>query len=175
MNSFSENSETYLSCEFKDNLTILREINFFSQLPMETLKILAYLFKREMFKKDDYLFRQHEDAGHAMYIICGQAELTRKKDEQEEKIREYNEGDFLGGLNLLGNIQHLYSLKAQTDLTCLIMTREKFTQAMDQFPDLKPKVIQALIDRIRIWENTFLKDRDENCTLCRNKLGVSMI
>jgi len=175
MNSFSENNDECIACEFQDNLAVLREISFFARLPMETLKILAYLFTREVFKKGDYLFHQHEDAGYAIYMISGTAELVRSDADQEKHIREYGENSFLGGMNLLGDVQHLYSLRATSNLTCLVLTREKFTTAMEQFPELKPKVIQALIERIRGWEEGFLADQADKCEGCRKKLGVSLI
>jgi len=175
MNSFSENNDNCIACEFQDNLAVLREINFFARLPLEALKIFAYLLTREVFKPGDYLFHQHEDAGHGLYIISGTAELVRAEGDQEKIIREYGENTFLGGLNLLGNIQQLYSLRATSELTCLVLTREKFTTALDQFPELKPKVLQALIQRIREWEEGFLAEHADKCEGCRKKLGVSLI
>jgi len=175
MNLFSENNDECVACEFQDNLAVLREIPFFAKLPMETLKVFAYLFTRETFKKGDYLFHQHEDAGQAVYILSGTSELVRLEAEQEVTIREYGENVFLGGLNLLGKLQHLYSLKATSALVCLIISREKFTVAMEQFPELKSKVIQATIERIRDWEEGFLTDHADQCKACREKLGVSLI
>ena len=175
MNSFSENNNECIACEFQDNLAVLREINFFAKLPMETLKVFAYLCTRETFKPGDYLFHQHEDAGHAVYIISGTSELVRIEGDQEKTIRDYGENVFLGGMNLLGKLQHLYSLKATSNLACLILTREKFTTAMEQFPELKAKVIQALIERIREWEERFLAEHADHCKDCRGKLGVSLI
>jgi len=65
MNSSMEKDETCLTCEFDKNLSILREIYFFSELPLDTLKVLAYLCSRENFKSGDYLFHQKDDdAGH---------------------------------------------------------------------------------------------------------------
>ena len=49
MNSSMEKNEQGSSCEFKENLSILREIEFFSELSLETLKVLAYLCKREVY------------------------------------------------------------------------------------------------------------------------------
>ena len=175
MNSFTESSDECIACEFQDNLALLRETYLFSKLPMETLKIFAYLFARETFKKGDYLFHQHEDAGHAVYIVSGTAELVRKEGGEERLVREYGENVFLGGMNLLGKLQHLYSLKATSDLVCLILNREQFTVSMAQFPEHLPKVIQALIDRIKEWEEGFLAEHTDFCRECGKSLGVSLL
>ena len=45
------------SSEFQENLEILRQTYFFSGLPLETLKIFAYLCTREKFRQGEHIFR----------------------------------------------------------------------------------------------------------------------
>ena len=56
MNSSAADNKTGGSCEFQENLEILRQIDFFAGLPIETLKIFAYLCSREKYQAGDYLF-----------------------------------------------------------------------------------------------------------------------
>ena len=56
MTSSSEKNDSYQSSEFQENLEILREIFFFSSIPLEKLKVFAYICKRETFKPDEYIF-----------------------------------------------------------------------------------------------------------------------
>jgi CRP-like cAMP-binding protein len=128
-----------------------------------------------MFQKGDYLFHQNEDDGLAIYIISGKATLVHKDKDGEHVIREYGEGEFLGGLSLVGNLHRLFSLKSLTGLTCLILTREKFTKALEQFPDLLPKVLKVVVKNIRTWEERFLADHTENREACKHNIGVSLI
>ena len=174
MNLSAENNESCKSCEFDESLKILREIPFFSGLPLETLKVLAYLCTTETFKQGDYLFNQGEDDGQAFYIIRGKAELFHTSKTKKEGIRECAEGSFIGGLTLMGSMRRLFSLKAITEVTCLILTRDKFSRTMDQFPDLMPKVIAAQIAAIRAWEERFLMDLDKNCPACKTKIGITL-
>ena len=97
---------------FNNNLNILREIYFFSALPIDTLKVFAYLCTRENFKPGDYLFTQDDDDGQAFYLISGEAALIRTENGSETVIRNYTAGDFSGALTLLGNTPRLFSLKA---------------------------------------------------------------
>jgi CRP/FNR family cyclic AMP-dependent transcriptional regulator len=174
MNLSAENNDSGNSCEFDESLKILREIPFFSGLPLEALKVLAYLCATETFKQGDYLFNQDDDDGQAFYIIRGKTELMRTGETEEEGIRECTEGSFIGGLTLMGSLRRLFSLKAITDVTCLILTRDKFSRTMDQFPDLMPKVIAAQIASIRSWEERFLMDLDKNCPACKTKIGITL-
>jgi CRP/FNR family cyclic AMP-dependent transcriptional regulator len=175
MNSSMEKRRAADTSEFQENLKILRQMDFFSALSLQALKVFAYLFNREMFKPGDYLFHQDDNDGIAFYILSGTAEVVRKDDSGEFSLGKYGEGEFLGGLVLLGDMRRLFSLKAVTDMSCLVMTREKFIKAIEQFPELIPKVLETMVDRIRSWEERLLIDQEALCDSCRKKVGVSLV
>ncbi len=175
MNSSVEKSEPCQVCEFQENLNILRDIYFFSVLPLEVLKVFAYLCTREKFKTGDYLFTQDDDDGQAFFFISGQAELIRTDNGVDETIRTYDTGDFSGALSLLSNIRRLFSLKATSPVICLILNREKFIHTMDQHPQYMGSVFQAIIEKIHDWEEMFILERSTGCNACRRKIGVSLI
>ncbi len=173
--SSSEKNNVTPSCEFQDNLEILRQTYFFSGLPLETLKIFAYLCTREVFREGEYLFRQDEDDGRAFYIIDGRARLERDDNGNKIEIRDFQTGEFLGGLTLLGETRRLFSLKSVTDTTCLVLNRGKFLKTMEQFPNLLARICNAVAKSIDTWEDRFLADRGDQCGDCLDKLGVTLI
>jgi len=175
MTSPSEKNDAFKSSEFQENLEILRQILFFSGIPLERLKVIAYICNRETFKQGEYIFRQDEDDGQAFYILSGKTCLIYKGEEGEEDIRDYEEGEFLGGISLLGEMRRHFSLKACGDVTCLILSRDKFTSTVQQFPELMPRIIKSMVERINDWEGRFIGSREESCKLCRHKLGVSLL
>jgi CRP-like cAMP-binding protein len=174
MNSLGENN-SLSSCEIDANLNFLRQTYFFSGLPLEALKVFAYLCSREGFKKGDYLFQQGEDDGQAFYLIAGQAVLERKNNGHVQTIRQVNAGTFIGGISLLGSVRRLFSLKAELDSTCLILTREKFSKTLEQFQEMTPKIFKALVQAIGTWEEGFLSGRADSCGECLSDLGVSLL
>jgi CRP-like cAMP-binding protein len=163
------------SSEFQENLEILRQTYFFSSLPLETLKIFAYLCTREKFKQGEYIFRQDEDDGQAFYFIEGQTRLERTDNGKTTEIRDCKTGEFLGGLTLLGETRRLFSLKSVTDTTCLVLNRGKFLKTMEQFPNMLIRICNAVAQSIDTWEDRFLADRGVECGECRNRLGVTLI
>jgi CRP-like cAMP-binding protein len=173
--SSSEKNNLTPSCEFQDNLEILRQTYFFSGLPLETLKIFAYLCTREIFRQGEHIFRQDEDDGRAFYIIDGRARLERDDDGKKIEIRDYQTGEFLGGLTLLGETRRLFSLKSVTDTTCLVLNRGKFLKTMEQFPNLLARICNAVAKSIDTWEDRFLADRGDQCGDCMGRLGVTLI
>jgi CRP-like cAMP-binding protein len=173
--SLLEKSNTTPSSEFQENLELLRQIYFFSGLPLETLKVFAYLCTREKFKQDEYIFNQDEDDGQAFYIINGQARLERRINGDTNQVREYKAGEFIGGLTLLGETKRLFALKSVTETTCLVLSREKFSKTMEQFPNLLAKICNAVAMSIDLWEERFLADYSDECGKCLAKLGVTLI
>jgi len=173
--SLSEKNKANPSSEFQANLEILRQTYFFSGLPLETLKIFAYLCTREKFREKEYIFRQDEDDGQAFYIIDGKAVLERRNNGETADVRDCEAGDFLGGLTLLGETGRLFSLKSVTDTTCLVLSREKFSKTMEQFPGLMMKICKAVAQHIDTWEKRFLTEQGDQCGECMRRLGVTLI
>ena len=175
MNSNSENNNVMASCEFQENLSFLRQIDFFSTLPLEVNKILAYLCSREKYKQGDYLFQEKDNDEQAYYIINGTTRLFYDEAGKEKMIRDYESGAFFGRLSLLANMPRLFSMKALSEVTCLTLNREKFTKALSQFPDQMPKIIKAVAETIQGWEKRFVKHGAENCEACMHNIGVSLV
>ena len=178
MNSTAERDEGKRPCGFQENLGLLRQIDFFSVLPIDTQKVVAYLCARERYKAGEYLFHQGDDDGRAFYILSGAVAIDREgagTDGRAVVIREYREGDFIGGLSLMGSMRRIFSARAKDDLACMVLTRERFTRAIEQFPELMPKVMRIAVERIRAWEEQFIFDCAVRCDHYKEKVGVSLI
>ena len=76
---------------------------------------------------------------------------------------------------MLGETRRLFSLKSVTETTCLLLSREKFSKTMEQFPNLLAKICTAVAKSIEHWEERFLTDRADQCGECMSKLGVTLI
>lgn len=175
MNSQAAEHDKSCSCELTENLEILRQIEFFSGFPIEKLKVMAYLCSREDYGPGDLLFSQDEDDGKAFFVISGEVVLVREKDGETNEVQRFGAGEFLGGLALLGSMRRLFSLKAAGETSCLVMNREKFVKTLEQFPDLVPRLLKGVVERIRNWENRYLFDIEEKGELPAGKVGVSAL
>jgi CRP-like cAMP-binding protein len=174
MSSLDESSLSP-SCEYQENLEILRQTYFFSGLPLESLKIFAYLCTREKFREGEFLFRQGEDDGEALWIISGRAQLERSTHEASQAIRICAAGDFIGGLTLLGETPRLYSLRALQETVGLVLTRDKFAKTLEQFPGQRARIFRTVVGAISGWEERFLESMPSECGGCAPKLGVSLL
>ncbi len=175
MNSPAAGHDDSFPCEYTENLEILRRTDFFSGFPIEKLKVMAYLCTREEFSAGDFLFSQDDDDGKAFLVISGALTLVREDKDDTQTIQRFGAGELLGGLALLGPLQRLFSLEAETDATCLVMSREKFAKALEQFPDLLPRVHKAVVDRIRTWEKRHIFDMIEKGEGLSGRAGISAL
>lgn len=160
--------------EFQANLEILMQIPFFSGVPIEPLKVLAYLCKREIFREGEVIFQQHEMDENAYFIIDGQARLILEKDGEEE-ITVFGQSAFIGGMTMFYGMKRLFSFKAKTQVTCLMLTREKFQKALEQYPHIAGKVFEGIIRSIHEWEIQAVSGHDPNCAKCRGSIGVTLV
>lgn len=174
MNSYQEKNNPIGNSEFQENLAILREISFFSEFPLEMLKVFAYLCTREVYIKGDIIFSQDDDDGRAYCILSGEARLTRNHKNKDVFVRSCGTNIFFGALILAGRVNRLFSLEALTDSCCLVLTRENFQEIIDQFPDSRQHIIKGLAENIVAWEEKFMNENID-CELCRIALGVSLI
>lgn len=174
MNSNSENNDEGVTSGYHDHLEALRQLSFFAKLSLESQKIFAYLCAEEFYKKGDYLFTQGDNDGQGIFFLSGTAELYRETENTNIPIRNYTSEMFIGGLSLMGDISWHFSLQAVTDVKCLVMTKEKFSRAMLQLPDLMPVMVKAIAENISTWEELFLKGHIEESKAEIKHSGVSL-
>jgi CRP/FNR family cyclic AMP-dependent transcriptional regulator len=170
----SSTDQKAATSEFRANLEVLMQIPLFARVPMEALKLLAYLCQRENFKPGDFLFRQNEVDGNVFFLLEGKAALVLE-DGAELVLTEYGEGQLIGGQSLFAATKRIFSLRADSRITCLILARDKFQRVLEQFPDIAPKMFEAIVVGIHQWEARFLAQHAVKCSGCLQNLGVTLV
>jgi len=176
MNSLMTTDDSGDKSEFSDNLNILRQIEFFSGLPIEVIKLFAFLCKRQSYKSGDVIFKQDDDDQCSYYIISGSIKLVLEHDGEEHLIKEYDAENFFGVLSLITPMMKPLSMIAKEDTTCLVMTRQAFSKVVGQFPDIPLKIAKAIGQRVLQADRravlSFATDKEE---VLKQFLGVSLI
>lgn len=169
MSSSTESKQT--SKELKDNLQLLMHLPMLSDLPLEPLKLLAYLCRRQVFRPGQIIFHQEDLDPNAYLILSGTARLMLESPREIELI-EIGERDFVGGLTLFCEMQRIYTLKALTEVVTLTLSREKFQKTLEQYPDIGPRIFEATARSIIRWETHFVREHLSRCTQCRERMGI---
>jgi CRP/FNR family cyclic AMP-dependent transcriptional regulator len=175
MSSSTEKEQVPRVSEFQADLEILREVQFFSGLSLEALKLVAYLCARQDFRPGDLLFRQDEHDGTAFYIVSGRAGIMRDNERGGAVLKTYGKGEFLGGLALVCEMRRLFTLRALTEMTCVTLTRDRFTKVLEQFPEVTAKVLQTVAEAIVVWEQRLLTGGRGLGEVCAHLAGMSLL
>ncbi len=160
--------------EYRANLETLMQLPLFAGLPLEPLKVLAYLCRRETFKPGEILFHEHEVDANAYYILEGTAGLLSERNGGSE-YTEFGEREFIGGMSLFCDIKRLFTLRAKTRVVCLTLSRDKFQKIVERFPEITDKMVKAIILGVHAWEERFLREHARACDGCRKWVGVSLV
>jgi CRP/FNR family cyclic AMP-dependent transcriptional regulator len=150
-------------CELDENLEVLRREPVFSEIPVQRLRVYAYLSRRMRYRTGEFLFRQGDRDSRGYILIGGRAQVIREYKEQSLILNELKEGEFFGGLALLADVQRLFSVRAVTAVECLTVDRESFRKLIVQFPEVAIKAIDMMVKRIVQMEEKLLELKVYEC------------
>ena len=163
MNLLGNNGE---KCELQSCMQLIRNVPCFSDLDPDFCRVLAYLCERQIFTQDQLIQREGEMADAAVIVVRGVAHILRG----ERHIATVQNGLCVGGLALLGQFHWLYSLRAETEVECLLLPKHKFLPQFLAQPDALVVLARELIGAVVAWEQRQLEQSgDEFCH------GLSML
>ncbi len=139
--------------QFNQNSTrnFLQTVHPFSLLPLKALEQLVPKITRKVFPADSFVFRQGEDSKQVLFIIItGLVEIRVRNDQGKESVAGYRrEGDFFGETVALSDKTYPASVKALTDLDCLLVAREDFEVLLENNALFASFFGQVVVDRFR--------------------------
>ena len=163
------------SSGYQEDLDHLRQSPLFQRIDPDCLKLLVMLCKRIEFVKDDQLITQGEDDGHAYLITSGRVSVRYSDGDDHHVIREYRDGDLIGGCSLLGRMTRIFTVQATEQTTALRLSRDDFQKVMKQFPDNVPKVTASLIAALTDWDRILLETQLSDERFDPRTFGVSLL
>jgi CRP-like cAMP-binding protein len=176
MNSPTKTSDSDDKSEFVANLNIFRQIDFFSGISLDVMKLFAFLCQRQSYKAGDYIFHQEDDEQCSYYLLSGKAKLVLEKEDGEHFIREYESGGYFGVLSLMTPMVKQFSLIATETTTCIVMTRKAFSKVVDQFPETPYKIARTIGQRVSQAERKCIaKFQAGKGDDIKSLLGISLI
>jgi CRP/FNR family transcriptional regulator, cyclic AMP receptor protein len=174
MNSSTEQREGPKPCGFNHALDILRDLPLLSGVPLEVIKVLAYLAVKETFAPGERLCEQGEPLDHCFALLEGEVAVTRRSGDTEAVLFHLGEGSFIGGLGLLSSAKSLFSVRAVSEACCLVLTKEKFLKTAERFPEMLPKLLANVVNHVFRWEEAFMRSHAEECADRGKEMGLSL-
>lgn len=173
MNSLTEGERQ--ASEYHSNHESLIRVPFFSGIPVDSLKLLAYLCTRESFKSGATVFARDEVDERAYYLLSGKANLIFSDSGLDMTVRTYEAGDFIGIISLLCKASRIFSLRAETPVDFLIISREVFQKTLERFPSALERVLEAVCAEIYNCERRLAYQLARACPGSMKAIGNSLI
>jgi CRP-like cAMP-binding protein len=128
----------------------LRGVPLFAHLGDEELGRLAGAARERTYPKNSVIVFE-DDPGDALYLVAdGQVKVVLiGEDGREVILAVLAEGDFFGEMSLIDDEPRSAHVIAMDDARLLVLRREDFQRAMEEFPRIAFGLLRALSRRLR--------------------------
>ena len=131
-----------------EEVEVLRRVPLFARIDPAKLKLLAFTSERLVYPAGSELFHQG-DAGDAAYILLdGEADILVDTPEGEIVVATARRHDFVGEIAILIDIPRTATVRARSELTALVVTKETFLGMAGEFPDVAIEIMRELAQRL---------------------------
>ena len=131
-----------------EEVEVLRRVPLFARIDPAKLKLLAFTSERLVFPVGSELFHQG-DAGDAAYILLdGEADILVDTVEGEIVVAEAGRHDFVGEIAILIDVPRTATVRARSELSTLVVTKETFLGMASEFPDVAIEIMRELAQRL---------------------------
>ncbi|MFA5498495.1 MAG: ATP-binding protein [Candidatus Cloacimonadia bacterium] len=135
-----------------DNLSLIKKIDFLSQLEEEPLQAIANQFKKVTVKKGEVLFHEN-DPGDSFYILkSGSISLTKKiniEDEATGELIEFKPYDYFGELALIDDEPRSGTATAVKESVLLRISKNDFLNTCKDYPNVLFDLVRTMSKRLR--------------------------
>jgi len=125
---------------------ILRDMQFFSDLNDEELKVIAGIVKKKDFKLGDTIFKESED-GQSLYILKkGEVKACKTAPDGELfTLTIMKDGDIFGEMSFLDGRPRSATIVAISDLETYVMEKSDFEKIVDEHPRVIYKLLRNIV------------------------------
>jgi len=135
----------------KEEAELLRRIPLFAEIEPAKLKLLAFTSERIDFAPGQYLFHQGEMGDAAYILIEGVAAVVMQSAAGPRIVARLGRDDVVGEVAVLGDVPRTASVRAETPLTVLRISKEAFLGLLRDFPQMAVCMMRVVAQRL---ENT---------------------
>lgn len=141
----------------------LRKLPLLRHLSVAEFEELAQDIQVRHVKKGEIIFKAG-DKSSVLYIVCaGQFKIfSHTVDGREQIMYVYNQGDFVGGLNLLKEHSYVYTGQALEDSIICTMSKPFFDRTCLNNPNVLRQILEKSYDRIRWAEELIARLANTN-------------
>jgi CBS domain-containing protein len=146
--------------ESVDVESFLARVAPFNLLDRKTIATVIDRIEIKEFLKGSYIFRQGDSSLQSLFIVVsGTAEVTVLNDNDRETVTGLrNELMFFGETGFFFDEPYAASVRAATNLVCLVIPYEVFENTLSQIPEFTIQLNLVLAERMRTVYLSMTKD-----------------
>jgi CRP-like cAMP-binding protein len=137
----------------------LRKVPLFRGVDDQKLRLLAFMSERVVFEAGENIVVEGDFGDTAYIILSGDADVVIATPGGEQPVAKVGENDFVGEIAILIDVPRTATVRANTELVALAVSKEHFFKLLNNFPDMAVEVMRALAHRLERTTREFGKLR----------------
>jgi CRP-like cAMP-binding protein len=123
---------------------LIRKVPLFSHLSRKQLTQVAKVADEIDLREGKEMTREGAPGREFFVILEGSADVRRRG----RKINSLKPGDFFGEIALVTSVPRTATVAATSPVRALVVTDREFRHLLDESPDIKTRVMQAMAARL---------------------------
>ncbi len=136
-----------------EEVDLLRKIPLFAKIDPSKLKLLAFTSERLTYNAGQELFHQGDVGDTAYIIIDGEADVLVDTPTGELAVAKLKQNDLVGEIAILINVPRTATVRADSELTTLAISKDQFFRMIGEFPDMAVEIMRELATRLERTTN----------------------
>ncbi|MCX7957688.1 MAG: cyclic nucleotide-binding domain-containing protein [Deltaproteobacteria bacterium] len=128
-----------------EKVLFLKEVSLFRNISSERLAKIATIAKEVEFLKGDKIINEGDEGDSLFIIVEGNVSILKGKD----IIAKLGPRDFFGEMAILDSEPRSASVIADSEIVCLKISREDFTEILIDEHEIMLAIIRSLVHRLR--------------------------
>ncbi len=131
-----------------EEVDLLRKIPLFAKIDPSKLKLLAFTSERLTYGAGQEIFHQGDVGDTAYIIIDGEADVLVDTPTGELAVAKLKQNDLVGEIAILINVPRTATVRADSELTTLAISKDQFFRMIGEFPDMALEIMRELAQRL---------------------------
>jgi CRP-like cAMP-binding protein len=131
-------------------LDLLKAVPLFAHSTNRELERLGMLTDEVSMPAGRVLFNQGDNAAELFIVVDGRARVER----DGSVIATRGSGEFFGEMALVSEGARMATVTCETDCRFFVIGHREFHSLMDEFPELKMRVLETLASRVRTLDTS---------------------
>ena len=144
-----------------EEVDMLRRIPLFGQIEPAKLKLIAFTSERVALDAGHTLFYQGDAANAAYIIVEGKAEVVVETAGGPVTVAVLGPHDFFGEIAILCDVPRTATIRAQTRLVTLRISKDLFLRLIKEFPTMAVSIMKVLASRLEATNNQLRAEHAE--------------